>query len=157
MTANANPNQPSVTPFLWFESNAQAAAAFYRAIFAHQPDPTPEEIAALPQAMSATFELNGQTIIAFNGGPHYRLSPAFSLMVQCETQQDIDYFWQRFLDSGGTPNRCGWLTDRFGLSWQIVPRMLPQLLGRGRALQAMMGMVKLDIAELERAASENPA
>lgn len=142
---------PSVTPFLWFQHNPAQVVAVYRAIFSHQPDPSPDELAALPPTMSSTFTLNGQTYIAFHAGPFEPLSKAFSLMVECDTQEEIDYFWQRLTANGGEPGRCGWLVDRFGLSWQVAPRHLRTLLANG-AGKAMMGMSRLDIAELEAAA-----
>ena len=104
-----------------------------------------------------TFELAGQRFQALNGGPQYRFSPATSFYVDCDTQEEIDTLWSTILASGGKPTACGWIDDGFGLTWQIVPRVLPKLLmdpdpqRAGRAMQAMMGMVKLDIAALERA------
>lgn len=138
-----------VTPFLWFEKGAQDAAKAYTALFADS-----RIVESNPQ--SATIVLAGQQYILFNGGPHYAQTPAFSLMVQVETQEELDAVWDALL-AGGKASRCGWLVDRFGLSWQIVPTILPRLLGdpdraKGkRALDAMLGMVKLDIAELTRA------
>jgi predicted 3-demethylubiquinone-9 3-methyltransferase (glyoxalase superfamily) len=109
--------------------------------------------------MSATFELGGQKYIAFNGGPHYKLSAAVSIMVSVETQAELDRVWDALLTGGGKPTQCGWLEDRFGLSWQVIPTLLPKLLGdpdrerAGRAMKAMLAMQKLDIAELKRAAA----
>jgi predicted 3-demethylubiquinone-9 3-methyltransferase (glyoxalase superfamily) len=146
-----------VTPFLWFDSEAEAAAKLYTSIF---PDSRISEISrAGDKVMSVSFELSGQRFIAFNGGPHYKLTPAFSLFVSVETQAELDRTWDALLAGGGKPSRCGWLVDRYGLSWQVIPSALSRLMsdpdpGRAsRAVQSMMGMVKLDIAELERAAA----
>jgi predicted 3-demethylubiquinone-9 3-methyltransferase (glyoxalase superfamily) len=141
-----------ITPFLWFDSQAAEAAAMYCEIFENSRilDSSP---------MSVTFEIAGQRIMALNGGPHYKLSAAFSLFVSVETQAELDRTWDALLAGGGKPTQCGWLVDRFGLSWQVIPTALPRLMSdpdparAGRAVQAMMGMVKLDIAELERAAN----
>jgi predicted 3-demethylubiquinone-9 3-methyltransferase (glyoxalase superfamily) len=109
--------------------------------------------------MAVTFDLSGQRLIALNGGSHYQLSPAFSLFVSVETQAELDRLWDALLAGGGKTSRCGWLVDRFGLSWQVIPTVLGKLMsdpdaGRSsRAVQAMMSMEKLDIAELERAAA----
>lgn len=108
--------------------------------------------------MGATFELDGQSFVAFNGGPHFQLSPAISIYINCETQEEIDDLWAKLTD-GGSESRCGWLVDRFGLSWQIIPSVLQKLLSdpdrekAGRATNAMLSMQKLDIATLERAAA----
>ncbi len=140
-----------VTPFLWFDTQAQAAAKFYVSVFR-----APRAKLASVTAMSASFTIDGQHFIAFNGGPHYKLTPAISLTVDCKTQAEIDRLWKKLLE-GGTPSRCGWLTDRFGLSWQIVPSMLGKVLnGKDQrkshaALQAMLGMEKLDIQQLQAA------
>lgn len=107
--------------------------------------------------MVATFAINGQEIMALNGGPYYKLTPAFSLHVGCESQAEIDELWGKLFAGGGVPSQCGWLTDRFGLSWQIVPNVLNQLLTdkdrtkSDRVREAMLGMIKLDIAALEKA------
>jgi predicted 3-demethylubiquinone-9 3-methyltransferase (glyoxalase superfamily) len=148
---------PTIRPFLWFGQNAEAAATFYVSIFKNSkiisvmpsPDPT--------TAMGVEFELDGQRIIAFNGGPHYTLTAAVSLMVHCETQQEVDYFWTALTADGGKEDRCGWLKDRFGLSWQVIPQALTTLMSdkdrtrAGRVVQAMLGMQKIDIAGLQRA------
>lgn len=149
----------SIKPCLWFDGNAEEAVAFYRSIFPEtavldtmsRPDRTP---ASPPVAL--TFRLLDQEFIALNGGPHYSFTPAVSFFVSCDTQAEVDRYWDRLIE-GGKAQKCGWLTDRFGLSWQIVPRALGAMLGdadrerAGRAMRAMLGMVKLDIAELERA------
>jgi predicted 3-demethylubiquinone-9 3-methyltransferase (glyoxalase superfamily) len=151
-----------ITPFLWFDNNAEEAMDFYTSVF-HESRVVDEsrygEGAPVPAGtlMSATIELEGQEFILFNGGPLFAFTEAVSMFVSCATQQEIDALWGR-LTEGGEPGRCGWLKDRFGLSWQIVPPVLGTLLGdpdpekAGRVMQAMLQMGKLDIAELERAA-----
>jgi predicted 3-demethylubiquinone-9 3-methyltransferase (glyoxalase superfamily) len=146
------------TTFLWFEDNAHEAVKFYTELFAQarlvdsMPGP-----GGVP--LTLTFELGGQRFTALNGGPHYKLTPAVSIFVTCETQAEIDRLWEA-LSAGGTEMSCGWLTDRFGLSWQIVPANLMTLLtdadpGRAqRAMQAMLAtQTKFDMAALERAAN----
>jgi len=150
-----------ITPFLWFDDNADKAVNFYLSIFKDSRllDATRYgEAGPGPKGtiMTATFELNGQQFIALNGGPRYKFTEAVSFVVKCETQEEIDYYWDKLLD-GGEPQRCGWLKDRFGLSWQIVPAQLSELFGgndpqrAGRVMQAMMQMVKFDIAKLKQA------
>jgi len=130
-----------VTPFLWFDSKAEEAARFYVSLF-----PNSKITSASP--MSVTFELDGRAFFALNGGPSYQLSPAFSMYVSCKDQAEIDYFWDALLRDGGEPSRCGWLVDRFGLSWQVIPEELPQIISDPRGLQAMLKMTKLDLAAL---------
>jgi predicted 3-demethylubiquinone-9 3-methyltransferase (glyoxalase superfamily) len=148
---------PKITPFLWFDSQAEDAAKMYTAIFENSR--ITDTSRAGDRVMSVTFELSGQRLMALNGGPHYQLSPAFSLFVSVESQAELDQTWEALLAGGGKPTRCGWLVDRYGLSWQVIPTVLIKLMsdpdpGRAsRAVQAMMGMIKLDIAELERAAA----
>ena len=153
-----------VTPFLWLDTQAEAAANFYVSLFADTKivdvarwgagSPYPEG-----SVMSATVDLAGQQYILFNGGPHYQLNESFSLFVSCEDQAEVDHFWNALVADGGAPIQCGWLKDRFGVTWQVVPKALMRLLGdkdrakAGRVMQAMMEMVKLDVAELERAAA----
>ena len=152
-----NVNLPKITPFLWFDSDAEAAAKLYTSIFENSR--ITDISRAGDKVMSVTFDLAGQSIIALNGGPHYQLTPAFSLFVSVDSQAELDRTWDALLADGGKPSRCGWLVDRYGLSWQVIPTVLGKLMGdpdpgrAGRAVQAMMGMVKLDIAELERAAN----
>jgi predicted 3-demethylubiquinone-9 3-methyltransferase (glyoxalase superfamily) len=142
-----------ITPFLWFEGNAEQAAQFYISIFKNS-----KILSASP--MTVTLELEGQRLMILNGGPHYRLSPAVSLFVTCETQLEIDDLWQKLTADGGADGRCGWLVDKYGLSWQLVPPILGQLLGdkdrakAQRVMAAMMKMNKLEIAVLEQAAQE---
>ncbi len=153
----ANVNTSKITPFLWFDSEAEPAAQMYTSIFENSR--ITDTSRAGDKVMSVTFVLSGQRIMALNGGPHYQLTPAFSLFVSVDSQAELDRTWDALLAGGGKPTRCGWLVDRYGLSWQVIPTALPRLMGdpdparAGRAVQAMMGMVKLDIAELERAAN----
>jgi len=145
----------NITPFLWFDTHAEEAMNFYASIF-----PRFKAIAvrrAGGQVMSVEFEVNGQRLIGLNGGPMYKFTEAFSLFVPCDTQAEIDDLWTRLTAGGGEPGRCGWLKDRFGLSWQVVPTALTSLLSgpdparSGRVVQAMMQMNKLDLAGLQRA------
>ena len=154
-----------ITPFLWFDNNAEEAMNFYTSIF---PNSRIAQIsrygegAPMPKGtfLFGTFYLNGQEFMVLNGGPHYKLSPAFSLMVKCETQEEIDYFWEKLTADGGRPVQCGWLEDKFGLSWQIVPAILGELMSKGdpvrsgRMMQELMKMNKLIIADLKRAYEE---
>jgi predicted 3-demethylubiquinone-9 3-methyltransferase (glyoxalase superfamily) len=147
---------PRVTPFLWFDSNAEEAVDFYLGIFKNSrrlgefrnPD---NNKAPQGSILTITFELDGQKFTALNGGPHFKFNEAVSFVVRCDTQQEVDYYWTNLL-SGGTESQCGWLKDKFGLSWQIVPARLPDLIRHPKAMQAMLKMKKLEIAELERAA-----
>ena len=147
-----------ITPFLWFDDNADEAVNFYLSIFKDSrllDTKRYDEAGPGPKGtiMTATFELNGQQFIALNGGPRYKFTEAVSFVVKCETQEEIDYYWDKLLD-GGEPQRCGWLKDRFGLSWQIVPAQLSELFGGNdpqRVMQAMMQMVKFDLAKLKQA------
>jgi predicted 3-demethylubiquinone-9 3-methyltransferase (glyoxalase superfamily) len=144
----------TVTPFLWFDSAAEDAAKAYTSLFA---DSRIVEVTRTGQGVqSATIVLAGQRYILFNGGPHYKLDAAFSLMVEVETQEELDAIWDALI-AGGNASRCGWLVDRFGVSWQVVPSVLPRLLRdpdpvkAKKALDAMLGMQKLDIGALKRA------
>jgi predicted 3-demethylubiquinone-9 3-methyltransferase (glyoxalase superfamily) len=141
-----------ITPFLWYNGQVEDAVALYTSVF-----PTSKVLSSSP--MTATVEIEGQQLIIFNGGPRYALSPAASLDVNCETQAEVDRLWTQ-LSEGGSESRCGWLVDRFGLSWQIIPSILPKLLQdpdrakAKRAMDAMLTMGKIDIAALERAVQE---
>jgi predicted 3-demethylubiquinone-9 3-methyltransferase (glyoxalase superfamily) len=153
-----------ITPFLWFDGNAEEAANFYISIFKNSKmgkisrygdaGPGPKGT-----AMSVTFQLEGQEFYALNGGPQFKFTPAISLFVNCETQQEVDELWEK-LSAGGRTDRCGWLQDKYGLSWQIIPTVLGQLLGdkdpqrAKRAMQAMLQMTKLDIKKLQQAADD---
>ncbi len=144
-----------ITPFLWYDGTVEEAMNLYRSVF---PSSQVLNTSRGPggKMMSATFELEGQQLIAFDGGPHYKFTPAVSMYVSCETQEEVDELWAKLID-GGTESHCGWLQDRFGLSWQIIPSILPKLLGdadrekAGRAMNAMLQMQKIDIAALRRA------
>ena len=135
-----------ISSFLWLGANAEEAVKFYASVFG-----------ASCRVSGTSFELFGQRFIAFNGGPHYKLTAAFSIMVDCEDQKEIDRYWDALLAGGGEPSRCGWLVDRFGVAWQIVPKQLFGLLHHAdakkaaRVQQAMLGMQKLDLAALENA------
>ncbi len=144
-----------ITPFLWFNDNAEEAMNLYVSLFRDSRIVSVNR--AGDRVMSGTFELEGIRYHAFNGGPMYKFNEAISLMVNCETQEEIDELWTRLTADGGQESRCGWLKDKFGVSWQIVPRVLSSLLQHPdrekakRAQQAMLGMNKLDIAGLEGA------
>ncbi len=151
-----------VTPWLWFDTRAEEAAAFYTSIFRNsrilhvarygKAGPRPEGL-----VMTVSFELDGQEFVALNGGPEFRFNEAISFQVSCETQDEVDEFWRR-LSEGGEEGPCGWLKDRYGVSWQIIPTRLGELLDdpdpekSERAMHAMLGMKKIDIATLEQAA-----
>lgn len=146
-----------LTPCLWFDKQGLEAAEFYVSIFknsqitdvSHYPDGSPLMVA---------FELDGRPYQALNGGPNYTLNEAFSISISCDGQDEVDEYWDKLIADGGEPGRCAWLKDRFGVSWQVVPIQLVQALSdpdpvrAGRAMQAMLGMSKIDIAELQRAA-----
>ena len=156
----------SLTTCLWFDGKAEEAAKFYASIFkgakigkvTHYGDSVPE---AKGSVMTVMFKILGQEFMGLNAGPQFKFNPAVSFVVPCETQKDVDYYWDKLLQ-GGSPMECGWLTDKFGVSWQIVPTMMMKLLKdkdaakRDRVMRAMMKMVKLDIATL-KAASKAPA
>lgn len=150
-----------ITPFLWFDSNAEEAMNFYVSIFKNSKilrvvrygdaGPGPKGT-----VMVATFQLEGQEFQALNGGPEYKFTPAISLFVNCETQPEVDALWEKLLE-GGREDQCGWLTDRFGLSWQIIPTLLPKLLSdkdpkkSQGVMKAMLQMKKIDSKKLQRA------
>jgi predicted 3-demethylubiquinone-9 3-methyltransferase (glyoxalase superfamily) len=151
-----------IKTFLWFEKDAEAAAELYTSIVPGSRILSPSRWggggpAPKGSVMSVAFELGGAPFIAFNGGPHYKLNPSVSLFAACETQDEVDRYWTKLLESGGKEIRCGWLVDRFGLSWQIIPNALMEWIGdsdpdkAGRVTKAMMGMQKIDIAGLRRA------
>jgi predicted 3-demethylubiquinone-9 3-methyltransferase (glyoxalase superfamily) len=152
-----------ISPFIWFDYNAEDAMNFYRSVFkdskiiriAHYPPGSPGPEGEL---LVATIQLEGQEITLMNGGPGHPLTDAISLTVNCSSQEEVDYYWDNLLRDGGQEIACGWLKDQFGLYWQITPTMLPELLSdsdkakAGRVMQAMMKMIKLDIAVLKNAA-----
>lgn len=153
-----------ITPFLWFDDQAETAARLYVSLFKNssigeitrygEAGPGPAG-----QVMTISFVLDGQPFTALNGGPHYKFTEAMSLSVSCEDQAEVDRLWDALIADGGEPGPCGWLKDRWGLSWQIVPSALPKLLGdpdrakSQRVMQAMMKMGKLEVAGLEAAAA----
>ncbi len=150
-----------ITTFLWFDNHAEEAVNFYTSIFKNS---SIDKVARFGDSgpgpkgsvMTIAFRLQGQEFVALNGGPIYQFTPAISLVVNCESQTEVDYYWNHLV-AGGKPVQCGWLQDKYGLSWQIVPTALPDLLmdsnqeKAARVTQAMMKMIKLDIAELKRA------
>ena len=150
-----------ITPFLWFDSNAEEAVNFYVSIFkdskilniSRYGDAGPGPKGTV---MSATFQLHGQEFMALNGGPHFKFTPAMSFFVHCQTQQEVDELWEK-LSAGGKKERCGWLTDKFGLSWQIIPDVLGKMLNdkdrekSKRVMTAMLQMSKIEIKKLEEA------
>ena len=147
---------PRITPFLWFDSNAEEAVDFYMSIFKNSrrldelrnPGEAPGPKGGI---LTLSFELDGQKFTALNGGPAYKFNEAVSFVVRCETQAEVDYYWEK-LTAGGEEIACGWLRDKFGLCWQVTPSQLPSLVRHPKAMQAMMKMKKIDLAELERAA-----
>ncbi|MGF6549873.1 VOC family protein [Paraburkholderia youngii] len=150
-----------IAPCLWFDGNAEEAAEFYTSVFPasriattlHSTDAGPGPAG---EVVAVTFEIEGQEFMVLNGGPQYKFTPAISLMVHCDSQEEVDRYWSKLLD-GGEPVACGWLRDRFGVSWQITPNVLLQMLRdpdrakASRLMAQMMKMVKLDIAPLEQA------
>ena len=149
-------NFPRITPFLWFDSNAEEAAEFYLTVFKNSrrlDDLRGSVDSSVPKGkvLTVSFELDGQRFTALNGGPMFKFTEAVSFSVRCDSQEEVDYYWSKLTADGGRESQCGWLKDKFGLSWQIVPARLSELLKHPKAMQAMMGMKKLDIAELERA------
>jgi predicted 3-demethylubiquinone-9 3-methyltransferase (glyoxalase superfamily) len=151
----------SITTFLTYDTQAEEAAKLYTSLFGGKITDTSRYPAGGPKpegtVLSVTFELLGQTYIALNGGPTFTFAQGFSLMVQVGTQEEIDRLWTKLLENGGKPVQCGWLVDKFGVSWQIVPKQLGEMLSHedraksGRAMQAMMGMQKLDLPALQAA------
>ena len=150
-----------ITPFLWFDTQAEEAARYYTSIFKNSKILSISrytEVGPRPagSVMTVEFELDGEKFVALNGGPQYTFTHAVSFVVNCETQAEVDHYWSR-LSEGGKEVQCGWLTDKYGLSWQIVPAVLMELLKSGdaekrnRVMRAILKMVKLDIAALERA------
>jgi len=150
-------NFPRVTPFLWFDSNAEEAVDFYLTVFKNSRkldvlNNSPDNPNPPAKILTIAFELDGQKFTALNGGPMFKFTEAISFVVRCDSQQEIDDYWSRLTAGGGKESRCGWLKDKFGLSWQIVPARIHELIKHPKAMQAMLQMDKLNIAELERAA-----
>jgi predicted 3-demethylubiquinone-9 3-methyltransferase (glyoxalase superfamily) len=152
-----------ITPFLWFDKNAEEAVNFYLSIFKNSRrlselrNNSIDDPRMVPKGgvLTVSFELDGQKFTALNGGPAFKFTEAVSFFVRCDSQDEVDYYWSK-LSAGGSESQCGWLKDKFGLSWQIVPSRLPELIQHPKAMHAMMGMKKLVIAELE-AAAHSPA
>ena len=146
---------PTITPFLWFDTQAEEAMNYYASIFKNSKVISVNR--AQGKAMSVQFELEGQKFMALNAGPQYKFTEAISFFVGCETQQEIDELWAKLTADGGVPSRCGWLKDKFGLSWQIVPNSLGRMLSdkdaakSKRTLDAMLQMQKLDLNRLQAA------
>lgn len=159
---SVSPTQ-KITPFLWFDNNAEAAAQFYTSIFKNskilkvsrygEGGPGPKG-----SVMVVNFQLAGQEFIALNGGPRFKFSEAFSFVVNCENQQEVDEYWRKLTADGGAESMCGWLKDKFGFSWQVVPTELAKLMSdkdpqrANRVMQALLRMKKIDIATLKQAA-----
>ena len=155
----------TITPFLWFDTQAEQAAEFYTSIFKNSkiletsrygdagPGPT-------GSVMVIKFQIAGMEVTALNGGPRFKFSEAFSFVVRCDNQEEIDEYWDKLTAGGGQESMCGWLKDKFGFSWQIVPKQMGRLMGQkdphkgGRVMQALLQMKKLDIAKLEQAAED---
>ena len=151
-----------IRPFLWFDNNAEEAMDFYTSIFkdsevfniSRYPEGSPIPAGTL---MSATFRLEDQEFMVLNAGPQFKFNEAVSFFVNCETQAEVDMFWENLTADGGEESQCGWLKDKFGLSWQIIPKALSEMLGdpdpakAGRVMQAMLQMQKIDIAKLKEA------
>jgi len=159
---------PTITPFLWFDTHAEQAAAFYTSIFKNSKildtsrygdaGPGPKG-----SVMVIRFQIAGMEVTALNGGPRFTFSEAFSFVVSCDNQQEIDEYWSKLTAGGGQESMCGWLKDKFGLSWQIVPKQMAKLMSpknpqhAGRVMQALLQMKKLDIAKLEQAGEDEVA
>ena len=152
-----------IAPCLWFDGQAEDAAKFYTALIPNSRIDklmrAPSDNPSTPEGavLTVEFTLAGQQFIGLNGGPQFQFTEAVSFTINCEDQTEVDYYWDALMADGGVPSRCGWLKDKFGLSWQVVPKQLIQLIASsnraaaGRAMQAMMKMTKIDVAELQRA------
>lgn len=155
-----------ITPFLWFDNQAEEAAAFYTSVFKDSEigakanyDEASSEVSGQPKGsvMVADFEIAGQKFIALNGGPQFKFTEAVSFVIDCKDQDEVDYYWSRLTADGGQESQCGWLKDKFGLSWQVTPTVMSDLIGgpdperAKRAMEAMLKMKKLDIQKLQDA------
>ena len=160
---------PEITPNLWFDTQAEEAAAFYVDVFpnsritlvTHYTDAGPRSAG---EVMTVEFELDGQRFVGINGGPEFTFDEAVSFMIECDTQEEIDRYWDTLIGGGGQEGPCGWLKDRFGLSWQVVPRGMDAMFApdadparAARAMEAMFGMKKIDMAAMQRAADGESA
>jgi predicted 3-demethylubiquinone-9 3-methyltransferase (glyoxalase superfamily) len=164
MSAAAPRITQKITPFLWFDSEAEDAAKFYVSVFRdaaigaiarQSPETGAHTGKAAGSVLTVAFTLHGQPFVALNGGPHFKINEAVSFVVNCESQDEVDYYWEKLAAGGPVEaQQCGWLKDRFGVSWQIVPAVLPELLGQSpRVMQALLQMKKIDIAALHKAAA----
>jgi predicted 3-demethylubiquinone-9 3-methyltransferase (glyoxalase superfamily) len=158
-----------INPFLWYDNQAEEAANFYASIFKNSSvgsitryDAASAQAAGRPEgsAMTVEFQLEGQKFVALNGGPHFKFTEAVSFVVNCEDQEEVDYFWEKLTADGGAESQCGWLKDKYGLAWQVTPTILPALLKQKdpakakRVMEAMLQMKKIDIKTLKQAAGE---
>ena len=163
------PTLSKISPCLWFNGQAEEAATFYTSLFPDSRilsvDRSPAETPSGPKDMVLTvnFSLGGQTFIGLNGGPDFTFNESISFSIDCEDQAEVDRYWDALIAGGGEHSVCGWLKDRFGVSWQVVPRQLPEMLqsrdreAAGRAMEAMLKMTKIEIKELEEAFNAVPA
>ncbi len=160
---------PMIAPCLWFDGNAEEAARFYTSLFPNsRVDKTVRAAADNPSTkagdvITVEFTLDGNRYIGLNGGPEFPFTEAISLYVDCKDQAEVDHYWDALMQGGGSPSVCGWLKDRFGMSWQVIPRQLNEMLessdraGAARAMEAMLKMVKIDVEELREAYAGVPA
>lgn len=158
-----------ISPCLWFDGDAEAAAKLYTTIFPDSRilsvDRAPADTPSGPKDMVLTvnFSIAGQTFIALNGGPDFKFNESISLSIDCDDQAQVDRYWDALIAGGGEPSVCGWLKDRFGVSWQVIPRQLPEMLqsqdreAAGRAMEAMLKMTKIEVKDLEKAFNAVPA
>jgi predicted 3-demethylubiquinone-9 3-methyltransferase (glyoxalase superfamily) len=153
---------PKITPFLWYDNNAEQAVEFYMSVFpnsrrTHELRTTDAGPGPKGSILTIEFELDGQPFVALNGGPgsDHQFNDSVSFYISCKDQAEIDRYWSRLLEGGGSPIACGWLKDRFGLRWQVVPENIAELVGTPGGIRAMMKMTKLDIAGLEAGAKES--
>jgi predicted 3-demethylubiquinone-9 3-methyltransferase (glyoxalase superfamily) len=160
--------QQKIIPNLWFDTEAEEAADFYTSVFkdsrvvtkTHYTEGAPREAGMV---MTVEWELNGQRFVGINGGPQFTFDEAVSFQINCEDQDEVDYYWEKLIEGGGSEGQCGWLKDKFGLSWQVVPTGMEEVFAdpdperAERAMKAMLQMSKLDAAELRRAADGVPA
>lgn len=150
------PSKTRITPFLWFDGNAEEAVNFYLSVFKNSRrldklDSAVDSSVPKGKVITISFELDGQAFVALNGGPNFKFTEAISFVIRCENQEEIDYYWSKLTADGGKEVQCGWLKDKFGLSWQVVPSRIGELVRSPKGMEAMMKMTKLNIAELEKA------
>ena len=153
-----------ITPFLWFNDNAEEAMDFYHSVFKNSEiiykNYYPEGMPMAGKLMTGSITIEGQDFHVLNGGPQFTFTEAVSFFINCETQEEVDYLWDRLTENGGSPSMCGWLKDKYGLSWQIIPATLGKLMNdpdrakAGRVMQAMMKMKKIIVADLQKAYDE---